>query len=277
MKEVYDLVKNKYANANKLLTEKERSNIDLQPQSLFNSFMINAKKRKVNTIPSIYYDLGSLDNKNFNIEMFVINTSGDRKYTQKQYEKARQILEKRFGTPTPYEIEIDKTNNNKNINNNKNNNNNNDNKSNNNNKSNTNKNNVNKKNNNEYNLEEIVNSYKNLEQEYKKVANERTILNNYLKYEITKIMKEIKDMDYRLKNNTYKSKELQNFNFYKNSFKITLALLIIVIISILFYCCYYYSNSIDINENTNEKMIQMSEITDKQDNTFSKLANDELM
>ena len=116
-----------------------------------------------------------------------------------------------------------------------------------------------------------------MEKEYKKITNERNILNNYLKYEITKIMKEIKDMDYRLKNNTYKSKELQNFNFYKNSFKITLALLIIVIISILFYCCYYYSNSIDINDNTNEKMIQMSEITDKQDNTFSKLANDELM
>ena len=274
MKEVYDLVKNKYANANKLLTEKERSNIDLQPQSLFNSFMINAKKRKVNSIPSIYYDLGSLDNKNFNIEMFVINTSGDRKYTQKQYEKARQILEKRFGTPTPYEIEIDKTNNN---NNNNNNNDNKNNKNNNNNKSTSNKNNPNKKSNNEYNLEDITNSYKNLEKEYKKITNERNILNNYLKYEITKIMKEIKDMDYRLKNNTYKSKELQNFNFYKNSFKITLALLIIVIISILFYCCYYYSNSIDINENTNEKMIQMSEITDKQDNTFSKLANDELM
>jgi hypothetical protein len=274
MKEVYDLVKNKYANANKLLTEKERSNIDLQPQSLFNSFMINAKKRKVNSIPSIYYDLGSLDNKNFNIEMFVINTSGDRKYTQKQYEKARQILEKRFGTPTPYEIQIDKTINN---NNNNNNNDNKNNKNNNNNKSTSNKNNPNKKSNNEYNLEDITNSYKNLEKEYKKITNERNILNNYLKYEITKIMKEIKDMDYRLKNNTYKSKELQNFNFYKNSFKITLALLIIVIISILFYCCYYYSNSIDINENTNEKMIQMSEITDKQDNTFSKLANDELM
>ena len=272
MKEVYDLVKNKYANANKLLTEKERTTIDLQPQSLFNSFMINAKKRKVNTIPSIYYDLGSLDNKNFYIEMFVINTSGDRKYTPKQYEKAREILEKRFGTPTPYEIEIEKSNNNKNINDNK------SNKINNNiNKSNTNKNNANKKSNNEYNIEDMVNSYKNLEKEYKKVANERNILNKYLRYEITKLMKEIKDMDYKLKNNTYNSRELQNLNFYKNSFKITLTLLIIVIISILFYCCYYYSNSIDINENTNEKMIQMSEITDKQDNTFSKLANDELM
>jgi len=269
MKEVYDLVKNKYANANKLLQEKERSTIDLQPQSLFNSFMINVKKRKVNTIPSIYYDLGSLDNKNFNIEMFVINTSGDRKYTQKQYEKARQILEKRFGTPTPYEIKVEKTNND---NNNKNNN---DNKNNNNN--NIKKIDTNKKIDNVKNLEEALNAYKNLEKEYKKVVNERDIVNKYLNYEITKLMKEIKNLDYKLKNNTYKNKELQNYNFYKSSFKITLVLLILVIISILFYFCYYYSNSPDISENTDGKMIPMSDITDKQDNTFSKLANDELM
>ena len=273
MKEVYDLVKNKYANANKLLQEKERSTIDLQPQSLFNSFMLNVKKRKVNTIPSIYYDLGSLDNKNFNIEMFVINTSGDRKYTQKQYEKAREILQKRFGTPTPYEIKEDKINNDNKKNDNKNSN---DNKSNNNN--NIKKVDTNKLTDNVKNLDDAINAYKNLEKEYKKVVNERDIMNKYLNYEITKLMKEIKNLDYKLKNSTYKNKELQNYNFYKSSFKITLVLLILVIISILFYCCYYYSNKLDISEeDTNGKMIPMSDITDKQDNTFSKLANNELM
>jgi len=273
MKEVYDLVKNKYANANKLLQEKERSTIDLQPQSLFNSFMLNVKKRKVNTIPSIYYDLGSLDNKNFNIEMFVINTSGDRKYTQKQYEKAREILQKRFGTPTPYEIKEDKINNDNKKNDNKNSN---DNKNNNNN--NIKKVDTNKITDNVKNLDDAINAYKNLEKEYKKVVNERDIMNKYLNYEITKLMKEIKNLDYKLKNSTYKNKELQNYNFYKNSFKITLVLLILVIISILFYCCYYYSNKLDISEeDTNGKMIPMSDITDKQDNTFSKLANNELM
>jgi len=273
MKEVYDLVKNKYANANKLLQEKERSTIDLQPQSLFNSFMLNVKKRKVNTIPSIYYDLGSLDNKNFNIEMFVINTSGDRKYTQKQYEKAREILQKRFGTPTPYEIKEDKINNDNKKNDNKNSN---DNKNNNNN--NIKKVDTNKITDNVKNLDDAINAYKNLEKEYKKVVNERDIMNKYLNYEITKLMKEIKNLDYKLKNSTYKNKELQNYNFYKSSFKITLVLLILVIISILFYCCYYYSNKLDISEeDTNGKMIPMSDITDKQDNTFSKLANNELM
>ena len=271
LEEIYDLVKNKYANADKFLNEKERTNIDLQPQSLFNSYMINVKKRKVNTIPSIYYDLAALDNKNFDIEMFVINTSGDRKYTQKHYEKARQILEKKFGVPTPYEIKEDKTNNN-------NNNNNKDIKTN-TIKNNNNKGTTNKNNNNEKNLEEMLNTYKDLEAEYKRVINEKNIINKYLKDEITNIMKQIKEMDYKLKNSTYKEKELKNLNFYKNSFKITLVLLILLIISILFYCCYYYINSIDINEseNPNDKMIQMSEITDKKDNAFSKLASDELI
>jgi len=287
LKEIYDLVKNKYPYANKLLNEKERSNIDLQPQSLFNSYMLNVKKRKVNTIPSVYYDLASLDNQNLDIEMFVINTSGDKKYTQKHFEKAREILEKKFGAPTPYEIPINKTNksirnmyknrnrNNKIINNKIN-------------KNKINKNNVNRNDNNDYvkrndfnkletNFEDILKVYKQLEKEFKRIIKERNKMKKYIREEITKIMKEIKDMDYKFKNNTYKKEELQNYNFYKNSFKITLVLLILVIISIIFYLHYNYYNGINISENKNEKMIQMSYLTDKQDNTFSKLNNNELM
>ena len=282
LKEIYDLVKNKYPDANKLLNEKERSNIDLQPQSLFNSYMLNVKKRKVNTIPSVYYDLASLDNLNLDIEMFVINTSGDKKYTQKHFEKAREILEKKFGAPTPYEIPINKANksisnryknrnrNNKIVNNK------------------INMNNVNKKNNNDYvkrsdfnklktNFEDILKVYKQLEKEFKGIIKERNKMKKYIREEITKIMKEIKDMDYKFKNSTYKKEELQNYNFYKNSFKITLVVLILVIISFIFYLYYNYYNGINISENKNEKMIQMSYITDKQDNTFSKLTNNELM
>ena len=98
-----------------------------------------------------------------------------------------------------------------------------------------------------------------------------------LREEINKIKKKIKDMDYKFKNSIYNKKEIQNHNFYKNSFKITLVLLILAIISIIFYICNNYYNRINISENTNEKMIQMSVITDKQNNTFSKLVNDELM
>ena len=272
LKEIYDLVKNKYPNANKLLNEKERSNIDLQPQSLFNSYMLNIKRRKVNSIPSAYYDLAFLDNKNFDIEMFVINTSGDKKYTQKHFEKAIEILEKKFGAPTPYEIPFNKTNKN-------------------NNKNRNNKikmNNLNRNNNNDYvkrsdfnklknNFEDILKVYKLLENEFKGIINERNKMKKDLREEINKIKKKIKDIDYKFKNSTYNKKEIQNHNFYKNSFKITLVLLILAIISIIFYICNNYYNRINISENTNEKMIQMSVITDKQNNTFSKLVNDELM
>ena len=281
LKEIYEFVKNKYTNANILLNEKERSNIDLQPQSLFNSYLLNVKKRKVNTIPSAYYDLEFIDNKNLDIEMFVINTSSDSTYTQKHYEKAREILEKKFGTPTQYEIPINKTNNNNSKKSNQN-----DNRNNNIKKNNIiNVNNMNRNDNNDYvkrsdfnelktNFEDLLIAYKKLENKFIKERNE---MENYLKEEINKIKKEIKDMDYKIKNSTYRTKELQNYNFYKNSFKITLVLLILIIITIIFYCCYNYSNGINKGENANEKMVQMTEITDNQDNTFNKLSNNDLM
>ena len=136
-----------------------------------------------------------------------------------------EILEKKFGAPTPYEIPFNKTNKNNNKNrNNK-----------------INMNNLNRNNNNDYvkrsdfnklknNFEDILKVYKLLENEFKGIINERNKMKEYLREEITKIMKEIKDMDYKIKNSTYKRKELQNYMFYKNSFKITLVLLILVII-----------------------------------------------
>ena len=104
LKEIYDLIKKKYTYAKIIFSEKERSTLDLQPQSLFNSYALNIKKRKVNSIPYAYYDLAFLDGKNFNIEMFVINTSGDRKYTQQHYDREKKILENKFNIPTPFEL-----------------------------------------------------------------------------------------------------------------------------------------------------------------------------
>jgi hypothetical protein len=52
----------------------------------------------------MYYDLGALIDKNFDLEMFVINTSGDRKYTSYQKKYAKYILRKKFSHPTSYEI-----------------------------------------------------------------------------------------------------------------------------------------------------------------------------
>ena len=103
--EVYDLIKNKYEFEDVVLTAKVRTVYDLQPQSLFNSYALNVKKRKVNSIPYAYYDIVSLDDKNFDIELFVLNTSGDRKYTKAQFNKLREVLINKFPIPTPFEIE----------------------------------------------------------------------------------------------------------------------------------------------------------------------------
>ena len=73
--------------------------------------LLNVKKRKVNSIPYAYYDLGAVHNKNLDIELFVINTSGDRIYSELQNKIAKNLLEKKFSKPTPYEIELNITKN----------------------------------------------------------------------------------------------------------------------------------------------------------------------
>ena len=105
LKEIYELIRDKYINAQETLYSKVRTPFDLQPQSLFNSYLLNVKKRKVNSIPWVYYDIGALSDKNFDIEMFVINTSGDRLYRSSDYKYAKTIMKIKFNTSTPYEIE----------------------------------------------------------------------------------------------------------------------------------------------------------------------------
>lgn len=104
LKEIYELVKDNYQHPNEALYAKTRSVLGLQTHTLFNSYALNIKKRKVNTIPSTYFDIGDLADKDLNIEMFVINTSGDRQYTQKDYDISKLILGNKFSKPTPYEI-----------------------------------------------------------------------------------------------------------------------------------------------------------------------------
>ena len=106
LKEIYELVVNKYENANNFLKSKIRTIYDLQPQSLFNAYNFNIKKRLVHSIPYEYYDIAFLDGKSLDIELFVLNTSGDRKYTAEQQKKAKNLLEKKFPLPTPFEENI---------------------------------------------------------------------------------------------------------------------------------------------------------------------------
>ena len=104
IKEIYELVKNKYEYPNDALYAKDRSIFGLQTHCLFTSYALNIKKRKVNSIPYGYYDLGHIEDKDIDIELFVINNSGGLLYDKDQFEKEKFILKNKFNKPTPYEI-----------------------------------------------------------------------------------------------------------------------------------------------------------------------------
>ena len=39
-----------------------------------------------------------------NVKLFAINTGGDKIYTEEEYQNQRELMQKRFPDPTPYEI-----------------------------------------------------------------------------------------------------------------------------------------------------------------------------
>ena len=104
MKEINEFILKKYQYLDKTINSTYRTPYDLQPQTLFTLYLLNVKKRKVNSIPWAYYDIGDINNKNFDIELFVINTSGNRLYRKSEYEKQKRILMSKFNKETPYEL-----------------------------------------------------------------------------------------------------------------------------------------------------------------------------
>ena len=271
--EIHNLIKAKYKYAKEVLTAKVRTVYDLQPQSLFNSYALNVKKRKVNSIPSVYYDIVALDNKNFDIEMFVMNTSGDRKYTQAQYDKSRNILAKKFNIPTPFEAEqyvVKEGNVEKTIN-------------------------INdyvKKetctNKDEYNklkkkMEEAEKIKTELSKTVEQISNEKKYLEIQLQKEINFILNNLKTIDannYKYKyisNNTSAEEELlktiDKYNYYTKIIKILIVILLIII-CICFFCIRYLCNYQIKSEDIEQKEIQLTSLLSEKQ-SFSKLSTDE--
>ena len=79
IKEIHDLVFDKYDKGKEMLSSKERSINDLQFQSLYMAYVKNKYDRKTSIIYSECYELGEagkiMRNKNEKIKLFVINTS----------------------------------------------------------------------------------------------------------------------------------------------------------------------------------------------------------
>ena len=286
LKEIYDLVINKYGFANDCLKSKIRTIYDLQPQSLFNAYNFNIKKRLVNSIPYAYYDVAFLDGKNLDIELFVLNTSGDRKYTAEQQKKAKNLLEKKFPLPTPFEDNIDYTK-------------------------------IDKKTQKEIDLNEYVkkNEYDILKKNFEEIEKKNKELNDKIE-EITKskekLEKNLKDeIKYLLDNiesikkmnpnntlniinnntkdnndnkdnkddkdnkNINQENSLKKYTFIENFFKIILFLLLFILF-ISFFCYLFKFKYNQISNDFNERNeIPLNNIINNNNETFTKLSTKE--
>ena len=274
LKEIYELVVNKYENANNFLKSKIRTIYDLQPQSLFNAYNFNIKKRLVNSIPYQYYDVAFLDGKSLDIELFVLNTSGDRKYTAEQQKKAKNLLEKKFPLPTPFEDITDfvdeKTQKKIDLSE------------------------YIKKN--EYNIlkknfEEIEKKNKELSEKIDEISKSKEKLEKKLKEEIKYLIDNIQSsknislnvttINYNSNTKDEKDDEeinqkdlLKKYTFFENFFKIILFLLFFVVfISFFCYLFKYKSNQIN-NEFDDNIEIPLSNINNNNE-TFTKLSTEE--
>ena len=274
LKEIYELVVNKYENANNFLKSKIRTIYDLQPQSLFNAYNFNIKKRLVNSIPYQYYDVAFLDGKSLDIELFVLNTSGDRKYTAEQQKKAKNLLEKKFPLPTPFEDITDfvdeKTQKKIDLSE------------------------YIKKN--EYNIlkknfEEIEKKNKELSEKIDEISKSKEKLEKKLKEEIKYLIDNIQSsknislnvttINYNSNTKDEKDDEeinqkdlLKKYTFFENFFKIILFLLFFVVfISFFCYLFKYQSNQIN-NEFDDNIEIPLSNINNNNE-TFTKLSTEE--
>ena len=104
VKEIYDLVKEKYEFANELLYSKVRTVYDIQFQTFYNSYALNIKKSKVHIIPRKFIELKKLKTASLNYELFVINTSGESKYSNENFIYLKNVLKKKFNKAAPCEI-----------------------------------------------------------------------------------------------------------------------------------------------------------------------------
>jgi hypothetical protein len=104
LKEVYDLVSNNYQYANETLNSIERHILTLQTQHCVDLYELNIKKRKVHSIKYNVIPMDLLKLGYMNIELFAINTGGDKLYTEEEYKRQKELMRIRFPVPTPYEI-----------------------------------------------------------------------------------------------------------------------------------------------------------------------------
>lgn len=104
LKEIYDVVKNKYKYPDACLNAVSRSNNALQHQTFYNFYIINKYGRKIKRLTGKYIDLAGAPYEKYDSPLFCINTGGDTLYTDENYAAAKIIMNKLFPVPTKYEL-----------------------------------------------------------------------------------------------------------------------------------------------------------------------------
>jgi uncharacterized integral membrane protein len=107
IEECYDLILKRYKYIEETLYSIERHILILQSEHLFVLYGLNIKKRKVHFILYNYILINIVKDEYLHMPLFVINTDGNEKYTEEDFKKAKEVLEKRFPERTKYELPYD--------------------------------------------------------------------------------------------------------------------------------------------------------------------------
>ena len=105
IKELHDIILEKYKYGKEMLFAKERTINDLQFQTLYMAYVKNKYDRKVSKITSEFFDLsqaGKILFKREKLKLFVINIS-PMKYENFLYQREKKILNQLFPDKTIYE------------------------------------------------------------------------------------------------------------------------------------------------------------------------------
>ena len=103
LKIIFEEIKD-YEFFNETIYSKERYILTLNQPHFLNIYQLNINHKKVHVLPYKYIQIEKLKNQNLNLNLFVINTGGNHKPTERQNKIQKKIMEKRFPFQTEYEI-----------------------------------------------------------------------------------------------------------------------------------------------------------------------------
>ena len=103
LKEIFTEIQD-YEYINETLFSKVRHALTLNLQEFVNLYQLNVKHRKVHKINNSYIKVEKVKINKLNTELFVLNTGGNHKPSEKENAELTKIMKKRFPNPTIYEL-----------------------------------------------------------------------------------------------------------------------------------------------------------------------------